>query len=481
MLQHKDTAILSEIKDFFTTSEKAVYSILDLLSHLRLSEKHLNITSAPNNQTSNLSKLYLLLLFPFFGVKDNYSYSQSGIYQLFSKGKDVFYRFMSNPQINWRAISYSINKQLINKVSKSTDINSTKASCLIIDDTDILKTGKKMELIGKIYSHVSHTFSLGFKGLFMGYYDGKSFFALDFSLHGEKGKNKKMPYGLKTKELKQRFSKKREKTSSGYTREQEYHLPKTKRAIEMIRTAINKGIRFDYVLVDSWFTSFELVKFIKTRRINTHFLGVIKMGGRTRYTFGNKLLTAKEIKEVLRKRKKQKRSKLLSVYYSEAIVDFKGIKVRIFFYKTSKRGKWHALLTTNLDLNYEKAYQIYATRWTIEVFFKEAKQHLYLGKGQMRDFDSQIANITLRMIQFNILSIVKRFNSYETVGQLFRNVEKETISLTIAEKIWKIIIEILLKIAIIFEIEADLIMTKIISDNQYIKKIINFESLKTVA
>ncbi len=34
MLPHKDKTILSEIKDFFTTSEKAIFSILDLLNHL---------------------------------------------------------------------------------------------------------------------------------------------------------------------------------------------------------------------------------------------------------------------------------------------------------------------------------------------------------------------------------------------------------------------------------------------------------------
>jgi hypothetical protein len=53
-----------------------------------------------------------------------------------------------------------------------------------------------MELIGKIFSHVTHTSNFGFKGLFMGYHDGKSFFSLDFSLHGEKGKNQNKPYGL---------------------------------------------------------------------------------------------------------------------------------------------------------------------------------------------------------------------------------------------------------------------------------------------
>jgi len=50
-----------------------------------------------------------------------------------------------------------------------------------------------------------------------------------------------------------------------------------------------------------------------------------------------------------------------------------------------------------------------------------------------------------------------------------------------AEKIWKLICEILLKIASIFEIEAELIMTKIMSDNQHIAKILNFEHLKIVA
>jgi hypothetical protein len=47
--------------------------------------------------------------------------------------------------------------------------------------------------------------------------------------------------------------------------------------ISMIRLAISKGIRFNYVLVDSWGTCFELVKFIVSRRIKYHFIGMIKM------------------------------------------------------------------------------------------------------------------------------------------------------------------------------------------------------------
>lgn len=63
------------------------------------------------------------------------------------------------------------------KGEKSTDSHS----CLIVDDTDLPKTGRCVELIGRIWSHVTNRSILGFKGLFMGYYDGKSFWGLDFS------------------------------------------------------------------------------------------------------------------------------------------------------------------------------------------------------------------------------------------------------------------------------------------------------------
>ncbi|PLB86086.1 hypothetical protein C0T31_07215 [Dysgonamonadaceae bacterium] len=144
--------------------------------------------------------------------------------------------------------------QLIRKVKNQSESDRTAPRCLIIDDTDPDKTGRRIELIGKIYSHVSNTFNLGFKGLFMGYHDGKSFFSLDFSLHGEKGKNNNKPYGLTSSESKKRYSKNRDKTSKGSERVKEYFSDKITSTIQMIGLAIKKGIRFDYVLTDSWVT-----------------------------------------------------------------------------------------------------------------------------------------------------------------------------------------------------------------------------------
>ena len=252
MLQNKCTTIVSEVKDFFTSSEKAINTILTVLSSLTLSEKQFGIESKYNNRVKNINKLLLLVLFPFFDVKDLWRYGQSPIFPILSCGKDVFYRLVNDFSIPWRKISYKLSIQLTGKTSaRSEESSNTMPSCLIVDDTDFPKTGRHIELIGKVFSHVTRQSILAFKGLFLGYQDGKSFFSLDFSLHGEEGKNKKKPYGLTTKQLKSRYAKRRAKNSFGDKRKEEYFTSKIQNMIEMVRTAISNGIRFDYLLVDS--------------------------------------------------------------------------------------------------------------------------------------------------------------------------------------------------------------------------------------
>lgn len=477
MLQNKSTTIVSEVKDFFTSSEKAINTILTVLSSLTLSEKQIGLLSKSNNEYKNINKFLLIILFPFFDIQNAWHYKNSSLYGTFSCGKDVFYRLLNDSLIPWRKISYKLSMQLIGKTSsKSNDIENKSPRCLIVDDSDLPKTGRRTELIGKVFSHVTHQSILAFKGLFMGYHDGKSFFALDFSLHGERGKNKKKPYGLSNKQLKERFFKFRYKNSVSYQRKEEYFTTKIQSMIKMIRTAIANGLRFDYVLVDSWFTCFELVKFIKTRRIGVHLLGMAKMG-KTRYLFNGKKLTAKEIVDYQRKAKKIKRSKQLASYYSEVLVNFNEIPVKLFFSKTSRKGKWHLLLTTDLKLNFEQAYKIYSIRWSIEVFFKEAKQYLGLGKSQSQDFDAQIATTTICMLQYNLLAVAKRFTDYESLGELFRNTKAETIQLTVAERIWQIIIDVLAALTELFEIDTEMLMEKLLSDNERIEKLVNYKTL----
>jgi hypothetical protein len=421
----------------------------------------------------------MIILFPLFEVKHISDFAQSSLYKAFNCGKDAFYRFLNDKNIHWRNIAYKVNFQLINRVKKhSYNTDNKNIRCLIADDTDLPKRGRKFEFLSRIFSHVTHTHNYGFKGLFLGFQDGKSFFGLDFSLHGEKGKEKDKPYGLTTKQSGKRFkNKKRDEKSCSQNRVNEYFKSKTETLMEMIGTAISNGIRFDYLLTDSWFTNFELIKFITTRRIKCHFLGMVK-NGNTKYVFNGKELTFSKILSFLKcsQKVKMKYNKKLRCWFYEAEVELKYLKIKLLFCKMSKRGKWKALLTTDCRLSFEKAFEIYATRWTIEVFFKECKQYLRLGKCESRYFEAQIAATTLCMLQYNVLSVVKRFESYESFGALFRGTKAELIEIDVQERIWLLIIELLTEIADFMSFELDIVLTHILSDNQRITNLLNFKT-----
>ena len=483
MLHDKSTKLISELKTYFSSTDKSIQTLFTVLRSLNLLNKVFQSVDKINSQYSGPQKLMLLLLFPLFDIKDISHFKERALHKLLHCGKDAFYRFIDNPAFSWRTLTYHINLRLFKQVEKSSHLNETKpVKCLIADDTDLPKHGRCFELLSRIYSHVTNSFNYGFKGLFLGYHDGTSFFGLDFSLHGEKGDEKKQnykPYGLTNKQQQARYRKERDVASAGKQRVNEYFKTKTEMLIEMIKTAIMQGIRFDYLLTDSWFTNFELVRFIASRRIKCHFLGMVKRG-KMQYLYKGLSLNFSEILNRL-KRSKMKYHKRINCYSYEATVDLKGIEVKLFFCRMGKHGSWHGLLTTNTKLTFEEAFRIYSTRWTIEVYFKESKQYLGLGKCQSQDFDAQIAATTIAMLQYNLFSVAKRFECYESFGALFRAAKSEILELNVKERIWLVIQEILTVLSNYFEIDIEWIAHHIFADNKQLTNLLNFEHIANVA
>jgi len=87
---------------------------------------------------------------------------------------------------------------------------------------------------------------------------------------------------------------------------------------------------------------------------------------------------------------------------------------------------------------------VYNIRWSIEVFFKEAKQLLGLGKSQSTNFDGHVAQTTITMIQYLMLSFKYRIKAYETINGLFKDVKQDYIEHKLNERLMSVIIEILL-------------------------------------
>ena len=115
-----------------------------------------------------------------------------------------------------------------------------------------------------------------------------------------------------------------------------------------------------------------------------------------------------------------------------------------------KSKTWHLLITTDLSLSFNKLIELYQIRWSIEVFFKDVKQHLKLGSCQSNCFDAQIADITIIMLQYIMLIYYKRVNCQQSFGDLFAEISSDLIEidlLTSLLEILKELIELLCEVA----------------------------------
>ena len=103
------------------------------------------------------------------------------------------------------------------------------------------------------------------------------------------------------------------------------------------------------------------------------------------------------------------------------------------------------------------------------IFSEDAKRLLDLAGCSARDFSSQIAHVSMVVIRYNILALIKRSDDYETIGGLFADIYEGVHELTIVEKIWSIIIDVIAIVAEIFTIDENELMEQIIRDNRRLK------------
>jgi hypothetical protein len=327
----------------------------------------------------------------------------------------------------------------------------------------------KAEGLGKVFSHTAMKSILGYKAMFLCYTDGKTQLMVDATIQAERGKDPGKPQGLTKKQKAAQYSKERGEDEKVNTRKEEMFQSKIANAIKMIRRAIFEGIRFDYLLVDSWFPCAELLQFIHSRHIKCHLVGMIKMG-KTRYETTMGKLSAPDIIKRLEKAKATKRNRSIGYTCASIKAEYAGMDVQLFFYKKGN-GSWNALITTDMCLDAKRAFELYARRWCIEVAHKEMKGLLNLGKCQCVDFAGQIAALSLCMIQYNILGTVKRFESYETIGGLFADITGETIELTVVQRIWGLIIEVINVIAEFISCDPFELTENVINNNHQIKAV----------
>ena len=250
-------------------------------------------------------------------------------------------------------------------------------------------------------------------------------------------------FGLTKNERKDQFKKAVANGSFGHTRRREADKSKITMMIEMLCRSVKHGFMPDYVLIDSWFFCFEILE-----KLSTLKNGAIKLVSMVRINnqnfFDCKANKEMPVKTILKRYEKESKTcKILKSKYIKVACKYRGIRANLFFVKMGRSGNWHLLLTTDLNLNFISLMKVYQIRWAIEVFFKECKQYLNLGKCKSSWFDAQIADTTVSMVQHIMLSYYKRINWQQSFAGLFESISKEMVELDLVSRMIGIIWEII--------------------------------------
>jgi hypothetical protein len=460
MLRAKDIKKIEEIQTDFNSEHFDVEKIMSIFKSMKLTDSFSEFNKLKRSVYSFKLVLSLLTVIVVTAHKTVSSSLSSLSGYGIRIGKDVFYRMKNNETISWRRILFHICMKFIQITSTNSILTeSGKPRYLIFDDTTVEKSGKKMEYIGRVWDHVKQRSVLGFKILVMLYWDGISSIPLDFSIHREKGKRESYPFGMRKKDLRRQYSKKRIKGSESGKRVNELDTNKIDMMLAMFYRAVYRCLKIDYVLVDSWFTCESLIRAVAGEGI--HLIGMYKIA-KTKFLYRGRMLTYSGINKQINQ---PIRCRTLGLHYKRADVLYGGIRLTLFFSRKGKRGDWKVLLTTDTSLSFIKLIEHYQVRWTIEVFNKEAKGLLNLGGSQSGDFDAQIADTTITMIAYILLSFRYRYEHYESKGALYREMNAECLRITLDKRLWGLFIETIRIIADIFDIDADDLLERILTNS----------------
>ncbi len=344
-------------------------------------------------------------------------------------GKDTFYRFLSESRINWRRFLLSVGRQLVNSFFLPLTEEGGDRVFVLDDSSYSRDRSRKVELISRCYDHCGHKFFRGFRMLTLGWSDGRSFLPLAFSLLASSKEENRL-FGPGDHDG---------RTFGGRMRK-EAIKQRPEAALSLLDEALGAGIKADYLLFDSWFTTNRFVHSVRRRGVHViamakdfnglHFLAARGMGEKKKLKLG---ALYRQIRSGLGGRE------VLGSVIAE-IEDGGGgseapLPVKIVFVRNKKTGakrRWLALISTDTSLPGEEMVRIYGKRWSVEVFFKACKSVLGLSKEfQTRSYDSLIAHTGIVFLRYMMLSFEqRRHEDNRTYGELFHSLCEELEDIT---------------------------------------------------
>ena len=393
--------------------------------------------------TDIVDVVFLLLLWRWVDVSSISMFARKMIGVFSHAHKDVLYDTLKREDINWRVFNLQVAKQVYEQHS----LEKSRTQVLVLDDPIKTRRGKKIEAVSSHFDHVSNTHVMGQQVLTLGLATDEAFVPLDSQIFVSK---KKVHTLIKPYSDGRSVGAKRYQEAIGQT--------KVEIAAGMMRRAVRAGIQADYVAADAWFGNKELMRVALSLDL-TAILRMKRNKLKYRVRIGKKIqeLYAKQLYQLMiRKQWKKVRGmpwKAVEMIVEVDLATDKGKdaakqyrEVKLLFVRginvendvDGSRKDWALFLSTDPLIGTSTMLEAYALRWSIEVYFKEAKQHLGFLKEQTITFVSHTASIHLCAIRYLMLMNGKLNGPDAGVGLIRENIQDQLNSMCFAASLWHI-------------------------------------------
>ena len=359
-----------------------------------------------------------------------------------SMGKDVLYDTMNREDLNWR----KFHEQVTYKAVQAFKPSGKKA--YVVDDTVAQRFGKKMPGISSHFDHTSGRHMMGQQVLSLGLSCDDGFVPLDSELFISQ---------TKAIALHEPFEDGRSIVAKRYRTAQQCTKPEMVSA--MVKRALTAGITADYLLADAWFGTKGMIRLTQ----ETALVPVLRMKkNNMKYRFsefvrGKTVSHEWDIQALYKHCVRKAWQPIRGQKYQAKIVDVElnlaeskdpeeWVKVRLLFVRgnagetqtTTGKHDWAVFLTTDTNLSSAEILELYSLRWAIEVYFKEAKQHLGFLKEQSNHYAAYIASIHLTAIRFCLLVIAKQTQGAASIALMRQKLCSNSTDISFAGKLWQV-------------------------------------------
>jgi len=358
-------------------------------------------------------------------------------------GKDVLYDTLNREDLDWR----KVHRQTAYKAVRELQASGKKA--YVVDDSIVQRFGKKMPGVSSHFDHTSGRYVMGQQALTLGFSCEAGFVPLDSELFISQ---------TKAQTLHHPFQDGRSIVAKRYRVAEQQTKPEMVKT--MVHRALRAGIEADYLLADAWFGTKPMIRLSQeTALVPVFRMKKSKMKYRlTEYAGGEMVKRELDIKTLYKHDVRKTWRTIPGQGYQAQIVDAElnladndkeresWVKVRLLFVRGTVDGEktatgkhdWAVFLTTDTALTPTDMLELYAMRWAIEVYFKEAKQHLGFLKEQSNHYAAYIASLHLTAIRFCLLVIAKQTLGASGIAAMRQTLCQNSTDISFASKLWQV-------------------------------------------